>query len=187
MTAAWAYLMRTGTLIRSRIAAWLRLIPDSRDPDYGLGRLLAPRPIKARSVQCDRNVQSVQLVDLLWRGIGRPADDTHHRSVAPRSRDVSLAGHHAFPPRHRPTLEVHAVEIGIRHHAAIHLLPAGSLKPSDSRHIPLADGAYLYPADHKAILAPNVFARRPGSRSSTETHRLPPMNAYRIQWRDERR
>jgi len=24
MTAAWAYLMRTGTLIRSRIAAWLR-------------------------------------------------------------------------------------------------------------------------------------------------------------------
>jgi len=42
MTAAWAYLMRTGTLIRSRIAAWLRLIPDWRDPDYGLGRCSLP-------------------------------------------------------------------------------------------------------------------------------------------------
>jgi hypothetical protein len=51
MTAAWAYLMRTGTLVRSRIAAWLRLIPDSRDPDYGLGRLLAPRPIGGSKIR----------------------------------------------------------------------------------------------------------------------------------------
>lgn len=56
MTAAWAYLMRTGTLIRSRIAAWLRLIPDSRDPDYGLGRCTLPdQSVGARSDEPQRH------------------------------------------------------------------------------------------------------------------------------------